>query len=125
MCITFDNKPKLLINYLLIFLFIGIYSCASKEKATKTNQEETAQDEPTIDQNMKAATLVDYSERDSTCSLLLVLEDGNVLQPLQIDNEYRKDGIKVWIDFSYSKRKQGPCSFGTPIVINKITKRLE
>lgn len=126
MSFSFDNKPKFIQYSLLVLLFIGFNSCASKAKVVEDDQEASTQAETPIDENMKAATLVDYSERDNACSLLLILEeDGNILQPLSIGSEFQNDGTKVWIDFSYSRRKQGPCSYGTPIVINKITKRLE
>ena len=78
-----------------------------------------------IDEKFKAARIVDYSERDSSCTFLIILDqDGAIFQANKIDEEFRVDGLQVWIDFSYSKMRQGPCSFGTPIIINSIKKRI-
>lgn len=74
--------------------------------------------------NMKMGIVIDYSEKSTDCGFLIELENEDVvLQALKIPDELMKDGTKVWIDYTLSRRQQGPCIYGKPIIINDIKTR--
>lgn len=111
------------LSTLFLLVSIGFFSCKSKGEVIEAENGSTAE-ETIIDEKFKAASIIDYSERDSLCTYLIVLDsDGSIFQANSIDKEYLINGLQVWIDFSYSKMRQGPCSFGTPIIINRIKLR--
>ena len=69
-------------------------------------------------------TIVDYSSRSDECSFLIELENEDILlQALRIPEEFMVDGKKIWIDYTLSRRQQGPCIYGNPMIINEIKSR--
>ena len=112
---------------LIGFIFIIAHLSACKSKASSTKSEAVIQPktEESLD-GMLAATVVNYSERDADCSFLFILEeDGKMLQSITIPEEFQQEDLKVWIDFTYSRRQQGPCTFGVPITLNNLLIRYE
>lgn len=48
------------------------------------------------------ATVVDMSELDG-CNHLLKLEDGTFLEPMNLENEFKKNGMVLYISYKPSK----------------------
>ena len=68
--------------------------------------------------------MVDYSEKAEGCGFLILLEENNeLLQFIEIEDEFKVDEKEIWIQFSRSRRAQGPCPLGTPIIIQDIKAR--
>ena len=103
-----------------IILVSATSSCKSKKTTSIDKADTTEQVKVENNDGLKSATIVDYSTRNDACHLLIHLEDGSILQPINIPEDLRKDGTKVWVSFSYSKRQLGPCPFGSPITIDSI-----
>jgi len=106
---------------------IGLVLCLSNLSACKSrvNSSDTLevlqQEKEALHEGWTAATIVNYHEKDSDCSFLFLLdENGETLQAISIPEAFQKDMLKVWIDFTYSRRQQGPCSIGVPITLNNI-----
>jgi len=96
-------------------------SCKSKDAVSSNPSASEEKESTTIADNMKMGVIVDYSEKSGECGFLIELENEDiVLQALKIPEEFMKDGTKVWIDYTLSRRQQGPCIYGHPIIINEI-----
>ena len=57
------------------------------------------------------------------CTFLIKTDLGNgdeLLEPVHLQEEYRKDGLKVNFTFTYSKRPS-KCGVATPILLGTIT----
>ena len=77
----------------LLFLCIAITVSACSEKTTTaTTPPHTAQ--------AVIATVVDYSELDG-CTYLLELSDGQKLQPVNLSEEFKRKGLKLFITYKY------------------------
>jgi hypothetical protein len=99
-----------------------INSCKSKDAVSSSTTKE--QDQSSQSKNMLMATVVDYSGKSDACGFLIELEESKqILQPIKIPKDLMNDGNKVWIDYTLSRRQQGSCGFGNPIVINEIKSR--
>lgn len=88
----------------MILLFSSLLSCAVVKSS------ETVTGIP--------ATVIDYSELDG-CRFLLKLEDGRKLEPVNLENKYMKDGLRVLITW---KNAEGMsiCMAGTMVEITSI-----
>lgn len=116
--VIFKTISNLII--LTILLVFTTSSCKSKKSTISEESSPTEQVDTEDNKGLKSATIVDYSKKNEACHLLILLEDGSILQPINIPEELRKDGTKVWLSFSYSRRQQGPCPLGQPITIDTI-----
>lgn len=77
-----------------------------------------------VENKMLKAVMLDYSAKAEGCEFLIQLEENNeLLQFLELADEYKVDGKKIWIRFTRSRRQQGPCPLGTPIIIEEIKSR--
>lgn len=111
-------KPKPLNWLILIICFSTVIACNNKKEVVKTNNAEISQNS-----NLKAATIFDYTEKEKGCGFIIQLDEtGDILQALEIPEKLRKDGTKILIDYTPSRRQQGPCPLGIPININEIKK---
>ena len=117
--VIFKTISNLII--LTILLVFTTSSCKSKKTTSSEESTTTEQVNPKDNTNYKPATIVDYSDKNEACNFLILLEeDGSLLQPINIPEELRKDGTKVWISFNPSRRQQGPCPLGKSITIESI-----
>lgn len=108
-----------------ILLFAHLSACKSKVPSASDEEVLQTKTEESIE-GMSAATIVNYSERDADCSFIFILEeDGKLLQSISIPEDFQQDNLKVWIDFTYSRRQQGPCAFGAPINLTNLLIRYE
>ena len=99
-------------------------SCKSKDAVSSNPSASEEKEATTLSENMKMGVIVDYSEKSDECGFLIELENEDiVLQALKIPEDLMKDGMKVWVDYTLSRRQQGPCSYGHPIIINEIKSR--
>ena len=65
-------------------------------------------------------TVIDFSELDG-CKYLLEMEDGTKLEPVNLDEAYMIDGLKLYITFKYHDG-MSVCMAGRMIQINSVTK---
>ena len=67
------------------------------------------------------ATVIDYSAI-AGCGYLLMLEDESKLQPKNLADSYKKDGLVVWIKYTI-ENTPNVCMTGRVIRINEIIKQ--
>jgi hypothetical protein len=69
----------------------------------------------------KKAEVINYAV--DGCSWMIKLEDGTKLQPLDLQQEFKKNNLKVWIKYEVKKGNPGVCMAGEMITINAIELR--
>lgn len=80
--------------------------------------------ESTIEGGVDGVVTMKYS--GSGCALLISVDkDGNEVFyiPVELDEKFKSEGMKVSMTFHVSRINQGSCLVGTPIVIDKIQNR--
>ena len=110
---------------LFIFIvFTSLSSCKNHAEISKDNQVKETTEVADSNMNMHKAIMLDYSNKPEGCEFLIQLEENNeLLQFLDLPDEYKVNGKEIWLDFVRSRRPQGPCPLGTPITINTIKLR--
>jgi len=108
-----------------------ILSCGTTEKQTQTTStEETTSSEETVDpQKMMGegyllGTIV-YSDKEGDCPYTIQMPGDKMefyyLDPINLEEEFKKDGQKVWIKFN-GLRRMNRCDKATPAELADIKK---
>ena len=64
-------------------------------------------------------------EKDG-CAWLIQFNDGvegKYLIPVQLEDEFKKNGLKIAFTFHYSRISQGVCQMGQPVVLEEIKQK--
>ena len=99
------------------FGLIAVSASSCDEQIEKPSRMETAQ----IERDTHATVTTKFV--DDGCEVLLeIIENGKnvMLMPINIEDQYKVDGLKVIIQFHSSRIMQATCQIGRPIVIEKI-----
>ena len=101
------RKNLIVPKFVFVLLVSALLSCKNQEQAT-LNQPSGI-----------PATVIDYRELDG-CEFLIQLRDGTKLQPVNLDNKFKKDKLEVLITW---KKYDGAsiCMAGTMVEITFIT----
>jgi hypothetical protein len=76
-------------KYLLVSLAL-VYSCKASLK--------TEQTKAPVPVDAIKATVTDYRDLDG-CEFLLTLKSGSKLQPVALEEQFKKNGLEVWITY--------------------------
>ena len=64
--------------------------------------------------------------REQGCAFLFEFTDPDgskrLVRPLQLDEEFKKDGLKVRIDFRMSRASNDGCDLAHPVIVESIEK---
>jgi len=108
----------------ILLLFTSLSSCKNHSEISKDKPEKESTEITDENRNMRKAIMLDYTNKPEGCEFLIQLEENNeLLQFIDLPDEYKVNGTKIWLDFVRSRRPQGPCPLGTPITINDIKLR--
>jgi len=110
----------------VVLLLCLTLSCSKKSAPTSKAKDETTE-QKTVELDYEKekfirATVVDMSGLDG-CTFLLKLEDGKKLEPLNLDQAYKKDGLAVWIRYVDSKGSVSICMAGKMVKLIALEKR--
>lgn len=99
-------------------LFISShYGCVMKKPSVKLDNES--------EEDEYVGIITNEFEKDG-CPWLIVYNDGvedKYLIPVQLDDAFKKNGLKVEFEFHYSRIAQGDCQMGQPAVLEEIEVR--
>ncbi len=115
---------------LVVFAF-AILSCGTnvKQAATTATEETTPMEEVVDTQKMLAegyllGTIM-YSDKDGDCPYTIQMPGNKMefyyLDPINLEEKYKKDGQKVWVKFN-GLRRMNRCDKATPAEIVDIKK---
>ena len=122
----------LLIKSSLTFFSVLLIACSSTNKATSEEKNTTNTKEIEMKTNemlaagfIKAEVVESREEGDCPYTFMINGKDGNYyLDPINLTDEYKKHGEKVWVKYS-GLRRMNRCIKANPISINEIEKRTE
>jgi hypothetical protein len=104
-------------------LFIFLFSCHVKKDANiadkNSSNEVIASDRNFEAEEFSQATVKDMSEI-AGCTFLLELENGRMLQPDKLPENFRKNDLPVWIKYVIDKNQNSFCMSGKLIVLSEI-----
>ena len=114
-----QNKRKDISLFIICSVFIATVQSCSLFSGVKNKSSEIAFD--THEQNGFAkATIINY--KVDGCTYLMQLEDGKKLEPINLQEEFKKDNFKVWIKYQHYKGNS-ICMAGEMVTITAIEKR--
>lgn len=96
----------------LICMFFTITSCSEKT----TPPEKTTAPDKITGPGAFFATVVDYSELDG-CTYLLELADGQKLQPINLPEDFKRKGLKLFITYKLHDG-MSTCMAGKMVTLN-------
>lgn len=102
--------------YLLLFTVTIMASCTGpKQTTSKKNTEQTiVKKHPGFTKGT-----INRFEIDG-CSFLITIEGGKKLNPLNLGEEFKKDGLNIWFKYIYQKEVMTTCMAGDVIKITEI-----
>jgi len=113
------SKILPIIVSVLIILAIG---CNAKKVSTMDN-EMTNKESKMVEDGYKMGT-IQLSDEESSCPVTIKLADPNysyLLDPINIDDEFKKNGLEVWLKFN-PLRMQNRCENAHPVELSEIKK---
>ena len=96
-----------------LWSILALQGCASKDSVTKTNDTLMTQ------AGFVSGSILYLKDKETPCDYLIKLDDGTVLEPAGLGEEFKKDGLKIWIQYVPSRR-MSLCDGSVPANINEI-----
>ncbi|MCB9205652.1 MAG: hypothetical protein H6603_11790 [Flavobacteriales bacterium] len=107
------NSSALVVSISALFFLVAV-GCASRIPSVSS--------EVGLEQDEYAGSITNEFETDG-CPWLIQYNDGHedrYLIPVQLDQEFKKNGLKVQFRFHYSRILQADCQMGQPAVLEQI-----
>lgn len=95
--------------YLFILVFLSATSCKVKEKHEIN----------LVPPNAILVKVIDFSDLDG-CTMMLEMENGDKLQPLNLPEKFSKAGMQLFITYKYSEGIS-ICMSGKLVQLNYIS----
>ena len=114
-------------SFLIFSVFI--ISCCSSTKTTNTTENSNNVELETkkmMEEGFKKGIIV-ASDKEGDCPYTIQLMDENFpyyLDPINITEEFKKDGEKIWFKFNGLKM-MNRCEKANPVSLTEIMKRVE
>jgi hypothetical protein len=107
-------KPKqLIIKSIWVLLLVFEIACSKHRAVVKSSN---------FADYIKA-TVIEW--KVDGCDWMLELDEPNKIQPINLSNDFKKDGLKVWIKYSVEKGAVSTCMAGQIVKLVDIQKRIE
>ena len=97
--------------------FLLLLGCKARKPTTKL--------EPELEKGKYIGTVTNQFEQQG-CEWLIQFNDGvedKYLIPIQLEHDFKKNGMKVVFSFHYSRISQGNCQMGQPAVLEEIKQK--
>ncbi len=116
-------KRVLVITGLVSAIFCCAASCSSTKKtaeATKETAAQTVNKEAMIAQGFSFGT-ISYSDAEGDCAYTISVDTGATFDPINLTDEFKKDGMNVWFTFR-GLRRPNRCPRANPVEIVEMKK---
>jgi hypothetical protein len=104
------------ISAILLFFF---FSCRTQKQSDSSKSE--VKDAALLQEGFVKAEIRSYDV--DGCGFLIFLEDEKKLNPLNLGDEYKKEGLKVWIRYTIKKGVMTTCMSGEVVNILELQLR--
>lgn len=103
-----------------ILFFPLLQSCKSRKEA---NKEPIPASAGKTREGFTKGTVIKYDV--DGCTFLISLENGNRLHPVNLEEEFQKDGLKIWFRYTFQKEVMTVCMAGEVVKITAMEKAEE
>lgn len=100
------------INFLIVVSAAALISCYAIQPANKTDY---------AAEGFVKAEIKKY-EVDG-CGFMIFLEDGKKLNPDNLQEQFQREGLKVWVKYGIRKNAMSICMAGDNVIITAIEPR--
>ena len=97
-------------NIIISICILFLFSCSGGDETTRMQKK-----------GFVKATVINF-ELDG-CEYVLQLESGEKVEPANLDEEYKTDGLEVWVKYKADDEKVGACMIGPIVEIKDIQKQ--
>ena len=97
--------------------FLLLLGCTASKPTTKL--------QPELEEGKYIGLVTNQFEQQG-CEWLIQFNDGvedKYLIPIQLEQDFKKNGLKVVFSFHYSRISQGNCQMGQPAVLEEIKQK--
>jgi hypothetical protein len=111
----------------LLFFFTMLVFSACNKKTVPVQSSAVVSEKNAIDfsaKGYKKGTIVDMTGLDG-CGFMIKLENGKTLEPNQLDAQFKKKNLPVWVKYSIPKSVFSICMAGQLINLTAIENRGE
>lgn len=116
----------MIVRSIFMVLLISLTACCSSKKSsanTQTENDNTMTEEKMIAADFKSGTIVaSKAEGDCPYTIKMDGETSYFLDPINLEENYKKDGLKVWFTFT-GLRIMNRCEKANPINVNEMRPR--
>ena len=123
-------KKIFIFNILIVFLVFGCIG--SKKKKNSKNQKEakvitvkktTITPKDSISKNIEnmgysIGKVIDKT-KTSGCTFVILVNDSTILEPVNLENKFKKDGLKIAFK-SRKSRAMSTCMIGQTIIVSDV-----
>ncbi len=102
-------------KYLILIFILFIVSCNKKTAITIAENDFSKQ-------NYIPAKVVLQTEL-AGCGYMLALEDGSMLQPINLNDTLKQNDLKLWIKYRHEKNAMSVCMMGVVVKIDEVKLR--
>ena len=107
---------------IVLFAFLNVtLSCNSSKQTTETNNKEL-EEQLIADGFVKGMVVI--QKQESACPIIIVLENGEKIDPINMEQSFRTDQLDVWVKFA-RLRRLNRCPEAHPVNITEIQKKAE
>src|SRR5438105_11886933 len=104
-----------IVNMKKIVLFLFIVFAISCHK--KTSMAVIQTDEELRNLNYVPAKIILQTEL-AGCGYMLALEDGKMLEPLNLNDTLKQNNLKIWVKYHIEKNAMSVCMMGTIVRVD-------
>jgi hypothetical protein len=97
-----------------------ISACGTKKKEAEL--EKAKIEKSMIETGFVKADIKHFKDAEAPCDFLLVLENGDKLEPMKLSVDYQSDGTQVWIKYDLQRRPSN-CPGSMPVSLVEVKKR--
>ena len=98
-------------------------SCKNTKEVAKDNTEEKVTEKAFDATGYTSGTIV-YSDKEGDCEYTIKLKDGLYYDPINLEDDYKKDGMAVYFKFR-GLRMMNRCNKANPVSIDEMVKAKE
>lgn len=104
-----------------IICALALCSCnkSNGDMTSTTNSEENTDFRA---EGYVATTIIYDKTASSPCDYLLEAKGGEILEAMDLPEEFKKDGVKLWVKY-IPQRRRSQCGTAQPIGIERVVRR--
>ncbi len=110
------SYSKTLFFSIILGGFFALQGCATKDSISKTDDTAMTQ------AGFVSGSILHQKDKEAPCDYIIKLDDGTLLEPAGLGEEFKRDGLKVWVQYAASRRVS-LCENSMPITISEIKKK--